>query len=104
MKITFLNLSCYKLDNSLASVAMLINWFGYYVVVCLGRRASIDFLKGNKELTKEIETEVRKIMAEKLMSGGASSSSPDQYEEEGEGEGEEGDNVEDYEEGEFQQS
>ena len=85
---------------------MLINWFGYYVVVCLGRRASIDFLKGNKELTKEVETEVRKIMAEKLLSGGASSSSPDQYEEEGEGEGEgeEGNNVEDYEEGEFQQS
>ena len=41
-------------------------------------------------------------MAEKLLSGGASSSSPDQYEEEGEGE--EGNNVEDYEEGEFQQS
>ena len=71
-------------------------------VVFLGRRASIDFLKGNKELTKEIETEVRKIMAEKLLSGGASSSSPDQYE--GEGEGEEGNNVEDYEEDEFQQS
>ena len=73
------------------------------LLFCLGRRASIDFLKGNKELTKEIETEVRKIMAEKLLSGGASSSSPDQYEEE-EGEGEEGNNVEDYEEGEFQQS
>jgi recombination protein RecA len=36
-----------------------------------GRRASIDFLKSNPALAKEIEVEVRDIMAKRLSAGGA---------------------------------
>jgi hypothetical protein len=65
-----------------------------------GRRASIEFLKGNMELVKEIETEVREIMAKKLTAGGVTSSddSYDEDEEEGNDGGGEGDDFE------FQQS
>jgi hypothetical protein len=74
-----------------------------HLCVCvrsLGRRASIDFLKGNKELVKEIETEVREIMAKKLTAGGVTSSddSYDEDEEEGNDGGGEGEDFE------FQQS
>ena len=75
----------------------------YCPSVCLGRRASIDFLKANKDLTKEIETEVRKIMADRLISGGASSSS-DEYEEDEEGEGAGENDGNEYGEGDYRQS
>ena len=42
----------------------------------------MDFLKANKEITREIELEVREIMAKKLSAGGAASSSDDNYDEE----------------------
>ena len=59
-----------------------------FILFYLGRRASIDFLKSNKDLTKEIEVEVRKIMAEKLSAGGVASK--DEYDEEDGEENEEG--------------
>lgn len=52
----------------------------------LGRRASIDYLKGNSEMTKLIENEVREIMAKKLSAGGVTSSDDSYDEDEGEGE------------------
>lgn len=66
----------------------------------IGRRASIDFLKGNKELVKEIETEVREIMAKKLTAGGVTSSD-DSYEEDEEEGSDGGGGGDDFE---FQQS
>ena len=53
-------------------------------LVLLGRRASIEFLKGNSEMTKVIETEVREIMAKKLSAGGVTSSDEAYDEDEGE--------------------
>lgn len=53
-------------------------------VMWVGRRASIEFLKGNPEMTKVIETEVREIMAKKLSAGGVTSSD-EAYDEDEEG-------------------
>lgn len=55
-------------------------------VMWVGRRASIEFLKGNSEMAKVIETEVREIMAKKLSAGGVTSSDEVYDEDEGEGE------------------
>ena len=70
-------------------ISFLLSIFHFcFHFIYLGRRASIDFLKSNKELTKEIEVEVRKIMAEKLSAGGVASK--DEYDEEDGEENEEG--------------
>ena len=71
-----------------------------FCILLVGRRASVEFLKGNKELVKEIETEVREIMAKKLSAGGVTSSD-DSYDEEEEGGDGSGGGEDDFE---FQQS
>lgn len=72
----------------------------YYLLLILfnglGRRASIDYLKGNSEMTKLIENEVREIMAKKLSAGGVTSSDDSYDEDEGEGEMNAPDDEEDY--------
>ena len=70
-----------RFDTSKLLRRQFANFFSLFFVLS-GRRASVDFLKANKEITREIELEVRDIMAKKLSAGGATTSSDDDYDEE----------------------